>query len=302
MNPADIPQRLSEEELKGLVGEELWTKHFEKIFNEGKSEEDGKIGQAPLMGAARNIKEIQGFLAEAMKKMAETAGKYEAPKAVETKFYTDLLKALPDQAGKTFAITGCTSGTGAVLAAGLVSKGANVIMLNRPSTRAKAAHEKLQAAAAKPEQVVHIDCDLQNFESVRAAGKAIVALGVALDGLINNAGVMAVEDKATVDGYDLQAQTNHLSHFLLTSLVMPALQKAAAANGQARVVQHSSGARKGPPLEAKYFEKNGGNLGGDAPGEDGAAFSGPRWVRYHQSKLANLTFALGLRDQIAAAG
>lgn len=33
--------------------------------------------------------------------------------------------------------------------------------------------------------------------------------------LCNNAGIMARPDEATVDGYDTQMQTNHLSHFLL---------------------------------------------------------------------------------------
>ena len=111
---------------------------------------------------------------------------------------------------------------------------------------------------------------------------------------------MASGDIATVDGYDVQMQTNHLSHFLLTSLVWPALQKAASVNGQARVVQHSSGARKMvPKLLSEYLGKNGGNLGGDEPGGN---FTGARWVRYAQTKLANLGFSLALADKIAAAG
>lgn len=75
-------------------------------------------------------------------------------------------------------------------------------------------------------------------------------------------GVMALEDKATVDGYDLQIQTNHLSHFLLVKDIFPLLEKAAEVDGEARVVTHTSIARHGGALKAKYFGKNGGNLGG----------------------------------------
>ena len=54
-----------------------------------------------------------------------------------------------------------------------------------------------------------------SFASVRAAAKTVLAATPELDVLANNAGVMALQDKATTDGYDLQMQTNHLSHFLL---------------------------------------------------------------------------------------
>ena len=57
-----------------------------------------------------------------------------------------------------------------------------------------------------------------------------------LNVLCNNAGVMALGDKATTDGYDLQMQTNHLSHFLLTKELWPLLEKKGA---DARVVNHS---------------------------------------------------------------
>merc|ERR1711963_932280 len=112
-----------------------------------------------------------------------------------------------------------------------------------------------------------------------------------LDVLCNNAGIMATKDEATEDGFDTQMQTNHLSHFLLTAELFPLLEKAANANGEARVVNHSSIARYSPaqPLEAKYFGKNGGKLGGDA---DACCrpFSGGRWKRYQQTKLANVVY------------
>lgn len=87
--------------------------------------------------------------------------------------------------------------------------------------------------------------------------------------LCNNAGVMALSDTATKDGYDVQMQTNHLSHFLLTKELWPVLmKKSKSAGSDVRVVNHSSVARNSPakPLMPEYFGKNGGNLGGDAKG------------------------------------
>merc|ERR1712150_167587 len=51
--------------------------------------------------------------------------------------------------------------------------------------------------------------------------------------------------------------------------------------------------------EAKYFEKNGGNLGGNG---NSMFFSGARWVRYHQSKLANAVFTEALNDHLKDTG
>lgn len=101
---------------------------------------------------------------------------------------------------------------------------------------------------------------------------------------------MAMPDKVTGDGYEQQMQTNHLSHFLLSSLLLPTLEQAADARGQARIVNHSSGARKGPPtpLQAKYLEKGAaGTFGGDA--------MNARYQRYHQTKLANMLFTDALQ-------
>jgi len=107
-------------------------------------------------------------------------------------------------------------------------------------------------------------------------------------------------DIATKDGYDVQIQTNHLSHFLLTAELLPLIEKEAEENGDARVVNHSSKARMTlwNGLEEKYFMKNGGNLGGD--GGNVLIFMGARFTRYAHSKLANVVFGQGLHTKLCA--
>jgi NAD(P)-dependent dehydrogenase (short-subunit alcohol dehydrogenase family) len=103
------------------------------------------------------------------------------------------------------------------------------------------------------------------------------------------AGIMMMPNRPTKDGYEQQMQTNHLSHFLLTSLLMPGLDHAASAKGSARIVNHTSIARKFPPwstLVERYLERN-GCYGGD--------HSLACVERYQQSKLANVAFTVALQ-------
>ena len=209
-----------------------------------------------------------------------------------SRYYDQVVETLPRLDGLTVAVTGSTSGTGEVYARTAGRLGARVIVLNRPSARADAATDRLRDGGV---DVVPVACDLQSFESVRDAGEQVRAVAVGgLDVLCNNAGVMGLPDQATPDGCDVQMQTNHLSHFLLTSLVWPVLQRGAEARGRARVVSHSSGARRGPALKAEYLERRGGHLGGDGfPGFG-------KWRRYQQSKLANLLFSYALLERMPA--
>jgi NAD(P)-dependent dehydrogenase (short-subunit alcohol dehydrogenase family) len=224
---------------------------------------------------------------------------YEKPK-LKSKHFNNLFNNLPSMEGKTVAITGTTSGTGFVAAQACGKLGARVLLLNRPSRRADAALNDLQSQNSNAD-FTQIDCDLQSFSSVREAAKNLRALCPnELDVLCNNAGVMALEDTATADGFDVQMQTNHLSHFLLTKLCFDLLEKAAKARGEARIVNHSSIARKQvKSLEAAYLQKNGGNLGGNG---SSMFFGGGRWVRYGQTKLANATFTACLHEKLQAKG
>ena len=156
--------------------------------------------------------------------------------------------------------------------------------------------------------MTHVDCDLTDFGAVRKAAGIVAAAtkDSGLDCLCNNAGVMALKDVATGDGYDIQMQTNHLSHFLLTKELYPVLVKAVELRGEARVVNHSSFARNGPPGTKlttentyEYLGKNGGNLGGDSAS---MICGGARWVRYAYTKLANVAFTLALHDKLSDSG
>jgi NAD(P)-dependent dehydrogenase (short-subunit alcohol dehydrogenase family) len=225
------------------------------------------------------------------------------PKKVEPKWFPDFVKEnvrAENLAGKLIVITGTTTGIGFVLAQVSVQNGIKgVVMLNRPSERAAKAENDIKACIPEGAEcfVESIPCDLQCFASVREAAQTIQSKYEAIDILVNNAGVMALADAATVDGYDVQMQTNHLSHFLLTKELYPLLKRAAELRGEARVIQHSSGARKmAKCLEAKYLEKNGGNLGGNSAT---MFFGGARWERYTQTKLANIIFGAALRDRFA---
>jgi len=227
-------------------------------------------------------------------------GTYSQPRPIDTRWFDDFERTLPSLDGKVVAITGCTTGTGFVCARTCARKGAHVVMLNRRSERAVAAQAQIERDVPNA-TLTAIECDLTSVESVRAAAKAIQEKfgETGLDVLCNNAGVMALRDQATKDGYDVQMQTNHLSHFVLSKELFGCLETAAAQRGEARIVYHSSLARKGADLDAKYFGKNGGRLGGDSAS---MLFGGARWARYHQTKLANAVMAAALAEKLAAAG
>ncbi|CAE8696900.1 unnamed protein product [Polarella glacialis] len=224
-------------------------------------------------------------------------------------YFDEYVRTLPSMKGKVVAVTGCTSGTGKIFARVCAKKGAKIVMLNRASERADDAFQFIKGVAfeAHAPAPVFIPCDLTSFKNVKAAGEQLAKDfgGLGLDVLCNNAGLVGVEDKATEDGCDIQMQTNHLSHFVLTAYCMPLPEKAASLRGEARIVNHSSSCRVmnlGPvwdnTLQEKHLGKNGGKLGGSS----GKFFQGSDFERYQQTKLANVVFTYALNDRLQAKG
>ena len=90
--------------------------------------------------------------------------------------------------------------------------------------------------ARRPSAAVEfLPVDVSDLASVRRAAATYLATGRPLDVLVNNAGVGGTNG-LSVDGFDLTYATNHIGPFLLTSLLLPAIERAP----QGRIVNVSS--------------------------------------------------------------
>ncbi|MEM8877453.1 MAG: SDR family NAD(P)-dependent oxidoreductase [Pseudomonadota bacterium] len=185
-----------------------------------------------------------------------------------------------DLAGKTVLITGGTSGLGAESARAISAKGAHVIITGR--TRAKAQKAADSIAGETGGSVTAEELELGDLGSIRAFADRILAAHSRIDILINNAGVMACPYAQTNDGFELQFGSNHLGHFLMTKLLMPALGQGS------RVVSLSSAAHQFAPV---FFN----DIGFKHTDYE-------KWAAYGQSKTANALFAVGLNTRLKAKG
>jgi NAD(P)-dependent dehydrogenase (short-subunit alcohol dehydrogenase family) len=192
-------------------------------------------------------------------------------------------ETMGSQAGRTVLITGANSGIGYQAARELARHGAQVLLGCRSVTKGQAARERILSELPGA-QVAVVELDMASLASIRGFAGAFVGSGARLDVLVNNAGVMALPARElTVDGYERQFGTNHLGHFALTGLLMPALLAAATP----RVVTVASLAHRNGKMEWD-------NLQGER--------SYSPWGAYNASKLANILFARELDRRAREAG
>jgi len=189
---------------------------------------------------------------------------------------------IPDLQGRLVIVTGGNSGIGYEAALVLAGRNAKVILAVRDSKKGDEAAQAIRGRFPQASAIA-MPLDLSELKSVRAFASAFLAQYQRLDILINNAGVMALPKRKTADGFDLQFGTNHLGHFALTGLLLPALRQAS----NARVVTVSS-----------YLHESGDIHFDDLQWEKRY----DRWGVYAQSKLANLLFAYELQRRFEMAG
>jgi len=185
-------------------------------------------------------------------------------------------------AGRVCAITGASSGLGLETALALAGQGATVALLCRSVERGERARAQIAAATGNADLHV-VACDHANLDSVRAAAAELLTRFDALHVLVHNAGLMIMQRRITVDGLEETFQVNHLSAFLLTSL----LRERLVASAPARVVTVSSFGHRGTSLDF-----------GDLQSErcyDGFAV-------YCRSKLANVLFTYELDRRLRGTG
>jgi len=187
-----------------------------------------------------------------------------------------------DLGGKLALVTGASGGLGAETARALASKGARVVITARDRDKLEGVRKAIQESTGSEVTVETLELD--SLASLRAFAGRFLAEHDALHILVNNAGVMACPEAKTRDGFELQLGTNHLGHFLLTGLLVPALLRGAPA----RVVSVSSRGHQQSPVrfDDLFFEKE--------PYD--------KWVAYGQSKTANVLFAVELERRLGVRG
>ncbi len=188
---------------------------------------------------------------------------------------------VPDLTDRTYIVTGANSGIGFEAARILAEKGARVVLACRTESKARDAIDGIRRARGDA-RVEFAALDLASLKSVRAFAEEVTRrLPEGVDGLVNNAGLMAVPRGLTEDGFETQLGTNHLGHFALTALVLPLLVRRPAP----RVVSVSSGTHWAGRVRID-------DLMGERRYQS--------WSAYAQSKLANLLFTRELQRRLAA--
>jgi NAD(P)-dependent dehydrogenase (short-subunit alcohol dehydrogenase family) len=151
--------------------------------------------------------------------------------------------------------------------------------------QAKATRAETDIRGSTPEASLEVvELDLGSLASVTEAAGAISSRHPAVHIVVNNAGVMAIPERRTVDGFEMQFGVDHLGHYVFTARLLSSLLAAPAA----RVVTVTSTAHhlgravdpSNPNLDRRY---------------------GP-WKAYAQAKLANFHFGLGLQQRFVASG
>ncbi|QBD80828.1 SDR family NAD(P)-dependent oxidoreductase [Ktedonosporobacter rubrisoli] len=188
-----------------------------------------------------------------------------------------------DLSGKTALVTGASSGLGVETARALLSARAEVILAVRDAEKGEHVARDLRTVTGNDKAHVLV-LNLGSLASIRQAAEQFSGRWSKLDLLINNAGIMATPHGYTTDGFELQFGTNHLGHYLLTLLLMPALQAAAPA----RVVALSSSGHRRSDIHFEDIQYR------QRPYD--------RWEAYGQSKTADALFAVGLTHHFARHG
>ncbi|SDX79078.1 SDR family oxidoreductase [Hymenobacter psychrophilus] len=179
-------------------------------------------------------------------------------------------------------VTGATSGIGKVTARELVRRGYHVILLARNAAKAAKVRQEFQQLAAAGQRVDVLLCDISDLSQVRRAAEEFIRRYHRLDVLVNNAGLIFGKERETsAEGYEMTLATNHLGPFLLTSLLLPALQQSQAG----RIVNVASeGYRMAKPQLDDLNQESGYSA----------------WRQYGNTKLYNILFTQELARQLRA--
>lgn len=200
---------------------------------------------------------------------------------------TELVGELADEIkGKVILVTGVSpNGLGAVFSEAIAAGSPALIILAGRSVSKVEETAKAITTAHPKVKTKTLRLDLGSFAAVREAAAEVNGWDdvPAIDVLVNNAGIMAVDYALTSDGVESQFATNHLAHFLFTNLIMGKVLAARAP----RVVSVSSDGHRYSHIRFDDYNFDNGK-------------TYERWKAYGQSKTANMLFALSLAEKLGS--
>jgi len=186
--------------------------------------------------------------------------------------------------GKVVLITGGTNGIGKAAALALAKMGANVVIVGRSRDKAETVVNAIKTVSGST-SVSYLLADLSLMAGVRALAAEFRSRYSRLNVLLNNAGAFFSKRELTAEGHEMTWALNHLSYFLLTDLLLDSLMTTAQTDGEARIINVSSGAHMG------------GSINFDDPEYQHTRYMG--FGAYSRSKLANVMFTYELARRLA---
>ena len=182
---------------------------------------------------------------------------------------------------QTVLVTGSTDGLGRGVAREMAARGATVLLHGRDSARLDETAEAIREETGS-ERIACYRADLSSLCDVRLLAENVADTEQSLDVLVNNAGIIAGRERElSRDGYELTFAVNHLSHFLLTVLLLPLLRE----ETPARIVNVASGAQSPVDFDDVMLEHGYDPL-----------------RAYGQSKLAQIMFTFELAERLEREG
>jgi NAD(P)-dependent dehydrogenase (short-subunit alcohol dehydrogenase family) len=186
--------------------------------------------------------------------------------------------------GQTIVVTGATNGIGEIAATALAKAGAQIVIVSRSETRCKETIARIRTATGN-DSLSYIAADLSLLRDMHRTADTILERHDRLHVLLNNAGAFFNTREVTADGYEKTFALNHMSYFVLTTRLLDLLKRTASQDGEARVINVSSGAHvgasKGIPFDDIHHSKGYSGFG-----------------VYSESKLMNLMFTYALARRL----